>query len=316
MKFRILGKGGLRVSEVGFGAWAIGGNSYGPTEDRISLKAVKRALDLGVNFFDTADIYGNGRSEELLGKAFQGLRKDVVIATKGGWDFYHSKERRKDMSGPYIKEALHESLKRLKTDYVDVYQLHNPDLETIRAGGIFTVLEQFKREGKARLVGISVDEVEEAKEVILSGRADTVQLVYNMVEQEMRPEVLPLARERGVGVIAREPLACGFLTGKYTKDSVFGKGDHRKRWTREELEEDLAEVGKVAFMAARYKISLAQAALKFVLSREEVSVVIPGAKTPEQVSDNVEAGEGGYLEPEDLSELYRIFEKELEGAAE
>ncbi|MBI4436359.1 MAG: aldo/keto reductase [Candidatus Omnitrophica bacterium] len=311
MKFRPFGKAELQVSEVGFGAWAIGGSSYGPTEDRVSIQALKKALDLGVNFFDTADVYGNGHSEELIGKTFRGIRKQVFLATKGGWDFYHSKERVKDLSGSYLKEALHESLKRLDTEYVDLYQLHNPDLETIREGKIFKTLEQFKKEGKSRFVGISVHEVEEANEVILSGRADVVQLVYNMIEQEMRPEILPLAKEKGVAVVAREPLACGFLTGKYTKDSVFGEKDHRKRWTEEELEEDLAAVEKVKFMAARYKIPLAQVALKFVLSREEISVVIPGAKTPEQVEENVRSIEDGYLNSEDLDELYQIFEREF-----
>jgi len=312
MKFRSFGKTGIQVSEVGFGAWAIGGSSYGPTEDRVSIQALKKALDLGVNFFDTADVYGNGHSEELIGKTFQGIREQVVIATKGGWDFYRSKERVKDLSGSYLKEALHKSLKRLKTDYVDLYQLHNPDLQTIQGGKIYNILDHFKKEGKARFVGISIHEVDEAREVILSGGTDAVQLVYNMIEQEMQSEMLSLAKEKGIAVIAREPLACGFLTGKYTKDSVFGDKDHRKRWTKEELEEDLTDVGKVKFMATRYKISLAQVALKFVLSREEISVVIPGAKTPQQVEENVISVEDGYLNKNDLSELHHIFEKELE----
>lgn len=310
MKFRTLGQTPLKVSEIGFGAWAIGGNSYGPTDDRISIQALKKAIDLGVNFFDTADIYGNGHSEELIGRTFQGIRKEVIIATKGGWNFYHAK-RKKDMSGAYLKEALHKSLKRLKTECVDLYQLHNPDLATLQEGNIFKILETFKKEGKVRFVGISIDEVEEAKAVVLSGKSDTVQLVYNMIEQEMRPEVLPLAKEKGVGVIAREPLACGFLTGKYTKESVFQKGDHRNRWTRKELEEDLAQVEKVTFMAQRYKRSLSQVALQFVLSREEISVVIPGAKTPEQVEENILSVKEGYLNPNDLSELYQIFEREF-----
>jgi len=304
-------KTGLQVSEVGFGAWAIGGTSYGPTDDRVSVQALKKAFDLGVNFFDTADTYGNGHSEELIGTTFGKIRKEVVIATKGGWDFYHSKERIKDMSGSYLKEALHKSLKRLQTDYVDLYQLHNPDLKTIQEGKIYKILEQFKREGKARFVGISIHEVEEAKEVILSGKVDAVQLVYNMIEQEMRPEILPLAREKGIAVIVREPLACGFLTGRYTKESVFGEKDHRKRWTREELEEDLAKVEKVKFMADRYHISLAKAALKFVLSHNEISTVIPGGKTPEQVEENVHSVSDGYLNTNNLNELYKIFEKEF-----
>jgi len=304
-------KTGLQVSEVGFGAWAIGGTSYGPTDDRVSVQALKKAFDLGVNFFDTADTYGNGHSEELIGTTFGKIRKEVVIATKGGWDFYHSKERIKDMSGSYLKEALHKSLKRLQTDYVDLYQLHNPDLKTIQEGKIYKILEQFKREGKARFVGISIHEVEEAKEVILSGKVDAVQLVYNMIEQEMRPEILPLAREKGIAVIVREPLACGFLTGRYTKESVFGEKDHRKRWTREELEEDLAKVEKVKFMADRYHISLAKAAFKFVLSHNEISTVIPGGKTPEQVEENVHSVSDGYLNTNNLNELYKIFEKEF-----
>ena len=202
-------------------------------------------------------------------------------------------------------------MKRLRTDHVDLYQLHNPDLKTIREGKIYKTLEQFKREGKARFVGISIHEMEEAKEVIFSGKVDAVQLVYNMIEQEMRSEILPLAKQKGLAVIVREPLACGFLTGKYTKGSVFGEKDHRKRWTKEELKEDLEKVGKVTFIAARHKISLAQAALKFVLSREEISTVIPGGKTPEQVEENIRSVADGYLNSKDLNELYQIFDKEL-----
>ena len=147
--------------------------------------------------------------------------------------------------------------------------------------------------------------------MILSGRVDAVQLVYNMIEQEVRPEILPLAKEKGVAVIAREPLACGFLTGKYTKDSTFREKDHRKRWSREDLEEDLEKVAKVTFIGDRYNISLAQAALKFVLSREEVATVIPGGKTPEQVEENVLSVSDGYLNSNDLNELYKIFDREF-----
>ena len=149
MKKRKLGRTGFEISELGFGAWAIGGTGYGPTDDRQSLKALKFAFDQGINFFDTADTYGHGHSESLIGEAFRAssTRVRIYIATKAGWDFYHGGDK-KNFDPEYIRFACGESLRRLRTDYIDLYQLHNPKLEIIEEGRVFKVLAQLKQEGK------------------------------------------------------------------------------------------------------------------------------------------------------------------------
>ena len=174
MKKRKLGKTGLEVSELGFGCWAVGGTSYGPTDDQESLKAFAYAHDQGINFFDTADTYGHGHSEELLGETFKesSKRLQVILASKVGWDFYHGGSK-KNFGSDYIRFACGQSLKRLKTDFIDLYQLHNPIMEEIEEGSIFKVLSELKREGKIRHWGVSIHLAREGAVVIQKG-AETV----------------------------------------------------------------------------------------------------------------------------------------------
>ena len=294
MKYRTLGRTGLRVSEMGFGAWAIGGTSYGPTKDEESLEALETAFGHGVNFFDTADTYGHGHSEELIRKFLKGRRGEAVIATKAGWDFYHGGSR-KNFDFGYIRFALEQSLKRLGTDTIDLYQLHNPSLEIIESGEIFKVLDELKAAGKIRFYGVSVHTPGEALAVIQAAKPDTIQLIFNLLDQRPVTEVFPQARAKNIGIIAREPLACGILTGKYTAQSVFRKDDHRNRWDRARMANDLKRVERIQSTLASPRLTLVQAALEFVLSFEEVSVVIPGAKTKAQVLENLRATEAPSL---------------------
>src|SRR5438445_8223639 len=222
MRYRTLGSTGLKVSEVGFGAWAIGGNahgnSYGPTEDEASIAAIEKAVELGCNFFDTADVYGHGHSEELLGKALKGRRKEVVLATKGGSDFYHDPPRL-NFTEAHIFFAVEQSLKRLDTDIIDLYQLHNPPFSVIEGGRVFEPLEKLKKQGKVRYYGISIHDPQEGLLAMKTGKPSTIQVVYNYLRRDAAEELFPRALAEGVGIIAREPLANGFLTAKYTKDS-------------------------------------------------------------------------------------------------
>lgn len=309
MKFRTLGRTGLQVSEVGFGAWAIGGDSYGKTEDAESLKAVLYAYEQGVNFFDTADIYGKGRSETLVGKALKGRRLEVFIATKGGWDFYHGGVKQ-NFTKDYLIFACEESLKRLGTDYIDLYQVHNPNLELIEQGTFFGALEALKREGKIRFYGVSIHVPGEGIQVIQNGRADSIQLIYNLMDQRPEAEVFPQAKKKHIGVIAREPFACGLLTGKYDGNVVFEGPDHRKRWSREKIKTDLEKLDRIKQLLQGKKASLPQLALEFTLSHEAVSVVIPGAKTSAQVLENVSASERSDLSYHDLEQIRRLYQSE------
>lgn len=310
MKYRTLGRTGLRVSEIGFGAWAIGGNSYGPTDDRISLKALEYAIDHGITFIDTADIYGEGHSEKLVGKATRGKRDRLVMATKVGWDFYHSPTEKR-FDADHIRFAVGESLKRLETDYIDVYQLHNPSEEEIREGAFFPVLEELKKEGKIRYYGISIHNTAEGLAVLDGGKADAIQVIFNIMDQRPMPELLPRAEDKKIGIIAREPLNCGVLTGKYDLASRFPKGDHRRRWDGEKLSLDAKRLAEIKNVIKNTSAGLVQAALEFVLSEPAVSVVIPGAKTPEHVADHIRAVENPRLEPAHLEALRALGEHEL-----
>lgn len=309
MKYRTLGRTGLQVSEVGFGAWPIGGQSYGSTRDEESREALAAAWEHGVNFFDTADTYGEGHSETLIGKFLEGKREKAVIATKVGWDFYHG-GLRKNFAPDYIRFACQESLRRLGTDRIDLYQLHNPKLEEIEEGVLFRVLDELKKEGKVRFCGVSVHTPAEALAVIRSGRADVIQLIFNLIDQRPVLEVFPEAEAQKIGLIAREPLACGMLTGKYTAGHTFPKNDHRNRWSREKKELDLQKLSRLRESLKTERSSLAQAALGFVLSFEAVSTVIPGAKTKAQVLENVRVSEEPALRIEEVSVLRRIYENE------
>lgn len=310
MHYRTLGRTELRVSEIGFGAWAIGGNqfgnSYGPTDDANSLQAVRRALDLGCNFYDTADVYGHGHSEELLGRALYDVRDETIVATKVGGSYMYAEERlgHVNFSEEYIRFACEESLKRLRREAIDIYQLHNPPYDIISTGEVFEPLVRLKEEGKVRFIGISVFEMLGGLDAIRWGVVDCIQISCNLFEQRLRSgrsEILRLAEQAGVGVIVREPLGNGFLTGKYSADTQFAPGDIRCKMFTSQMIEERAEVAtKLQFLAVDGKRTLAQAALRFCLMDHAVSVAIPGAKTKEQVEENCGASYVPHLTKEDL----------------
>ena len=301
MKFRTFGSAGVKVSEVGMGCWAIGGNafgnSYGATDDSESVKAVRKAVDLGCNFFDTADVYGHGHSEELLGIALQKIRKSVLIATKvGGSYIYGDDWGNMNFTPEYVRFALEQSLLRLKTDYIDVYQLHNPTLQMIKEGEVFKPLRELQKEGKIRHAGVSVFTLDEGLAAL--DHADSIQCVFNIIDPR-NYEMMETAKRRGIAIIVREPLANGLLTGKYTASSVFEKGDIRNNTPPQYMEgvTELADEMEKRFPWA----TPAQIALKYILSFDCVSTVIPGAKTPEQAAENMVASDIRALTKEDMA---------------
>ncbi|MFH1208818.1 MAG: aldo/keto reductase [Candidatus Omnitrophota bacterium] len=335
MKERPFGKTGLRVSEVGFGCWAIGGHAYGPVRDKDSLEALAAAWDSGVNFFDTADVYGEGHSEELLGKFLKDRSRDrLILATKCGWDFYPPSQKRgfflrgspeklnhvghrKNFDTGHIHFACEQSLKRLGTDVVDLFQLHNPSLELIQKGDLVGVLEGLKKEGKIRFIGISVHTEAEAWAALKDPRVQAIQIIFNLLDQRMAEKIFPEAEKKGTAVIVREALASGLLSGKYTPEHEFPKDDHRCRWAPEKREADWQKIRLIQQMLGSGTPSLSKAALEFALAFGAVSTVIAGAKTRTQALENVEASLKPALSREDvvrLKELYareEIFRKEL-----
>jgi len=307
LKFRKLGRTNLLVSEIGFGAWAISGRGYGPTDDKDSIRVLHRALDLGVNFIDTADIYGDGHSEELIGRVLKERNdKEAIIATKFGWDFYRDGGIRSNLRRNYISFALEKSLKRLGREWIDIYQIHNSKPDDIERDNVYETLDELKKQGKIRFYGVSAYYIEDGIEAIKTGKPDTIQIIYNILEPEAENKLLPLALKKDVGIIAREPLASGLLTGKYDENSKFPKTDHRHGWDKKFLEEGARKVSKLKFLEKEGQ-TLIQAALRFSLSHKAVSVVIPGAKTINQVEENISAAEAELSSDElkRIRELYR-----------
>lgn len=300
MQFRQLGSTGIQVSEIGFGAGAIGGQSsasgtplgWGRTSDEESLAAVRRARELGINFFDTSDSYGFGRSESLLGIVLSRQRQDVVIATKVGLKRTVGGELRRDFSRQHIFNAVDGSLKRLRTDYIDLYQVHNPTLEDLGREEIQEAMARLQEIGKIRFWGVSVSSVEEGLAIIHNGWGYALQVLYNILNQAPEKELFPLAKEKGYGIIARLPLASGLLTGKFRQDTVFSPDDIRQNFlTAKRLEEAIARVDEAKAIIGGAARSLTEAALQFILAHDAVSTAIPGARSARQIEASAAASE-------------------------
>ncbi len=318
MQYRRLGRTGMMVSEIGFGGLPIGGR-WGGVEDEQSLGALQRAFDRGVNFFDTADVYGHGHSEELIGQALAAVRPQVVIATKAGMDFYRGEPVRSNFDPAYIRSAVEKSLSRLRTDYIDVYQLHNPPQKLAREEAVWDTLVGLKRDGKIRFYGISARTANDALAYLRTTAAgeapprlgDTLQVAYNLLDQEAAAKgVFVEAFRQDWGVIARVPLASGLLSGRYAADHYFPPPDFRAAISRQRLAETVRRVEALRFLS-RPGRSTVQTALAFVLSQEAVSTVIAGARTAEQVEENAAASDAPPLSDGELRRAQALYENEF-----
>jgi len=316
MKYRDFGSTGIKVSEVGFGGWGIGGNehghSYGSTDDKVSLDAINKALDLGCNFFDTADVYGFGHSESLLGKALKNKRDRVIVATKVGSDFYQGGGFQ-TFTDEYIRFALEKSLDRLQTDYVDIYQLHNPPLRLLKKDSTYSTLQELKREGKIRAWGISILDPIEGMTALAVTQPDCIQIPVNIFNSRPVETLLPSAFAVGCAIIAREPLANGFLTGKFAKvkEITFEDGDVRQNWPPDYVKARIEAAKRLEFLQ-KEKRTLTQTAIKFVLSLKEVSVTIPGMKTPQQAEEDLSASDLKALSSMELKEIEALAKRNFD----
>lgn len=311
MKYRLLGRADIRVSEIGFGAWGIGGytagnTSYGETDDRVSRAALERAFEVGVNFYDTSSVYGYGRSERLIGEVFSGRRDQVVIATKAGFTAY---DRPPDYSPAHLRRSLEESLRRLGSDYVDLLQLHNPPAEVLRADSdALRTLEALQREGKIKSYGLSVKSPEEAVVAIRELGVPIIQVNLNMMDVRALDCGLLSAAERcGAGIIARTPLCFGFLSGKVALDTVFDKGDHRSGWSSQQRQRWIEGAQRLfESLDQPPGQSQTQMALRFCLSFPAVSTVIPGILTPAEADENAAASHFGPFTPAQIEQVMEI----------
>ena len=295
MQYRNFGNTDLRVSEIGFGAWAIGGGAmigttaigWGDADDTLSVRAMEAALDAGINFFDTADIYGLGHSEELIGKHI-GNRSGVIVATKGG-NVGRGGQFTVDYSQKHLLQACENSLRRLKRDAIDYYQLHTARLPHLQAGECIAAMQQLQQEGKIRYWGLSLNTFEplpEAEYLLQHEFGNGFQLVLNLLNQAALP-LLKTAAAKGYGIIARMPLQFGLLTGKFSGNISFPANDHRKgRLTPEVVNAADTALQPVWKLCEKYGCTHTQLALSYILGYEEVSVIIPGIRTPEQAQLN------------------------------
>jgi aryl-alcohol dehydrogenase-like predicted oxidoreductase len=299
MNYRHLGRTGLVVSEIGFGAWGIGGRtaaetSYGDTDDAVSLAALARALDRGITFFDTSAAYGDGHSEELIGRAVKGRRGDVVIATKAGYDSW---ERPPDFSPPAIMASTERSLRRLGTDYLDLLQLHNPPAGALAAPEVREAIRDLVDSGKIRTWGVSAKGPQEALEAVRSAGAPVVQANFNMMDlRAIQCGLLDEIARTGTGFIARTPLCFGFLSGTIGYKTRFPDGDHRARWPRAQIVNWIdGAADLLRALSAAPGTEGAQAALRFCLAFPAISSTIPGILAPEEADQNAAASTLGPL---------------------
>lgn len=319
MQYRELGRTGWRVSAVSFGAWAIGGDAWGAVDDSQSLAALYRAVELGVNFFDTADVYGDGRSERLLAQ----LRRDhtdIYVATKAGRRLNpHSPQgyNRKNLTA-----FVERSLKNLNAESLDLLQLHCPPTEVYYMPEVFALLDEFIEDGKIRYYGVSVEKVEEALKAIEYPNVQSVQIIFNMFRRRPAELFLTQAKKHKVGVLARVPLASGLLTGKLSPDSTFSANDHRE-FNRSGEAFDRGET----FSGVDYNLGLqaverlkaicpagmtvAQFALRWILMFDAVTCAIPGAKTVTQVDENFAAADLPALSDQVMTQIRGIYDRHI-----
>ncbi|HEY9152198.1 MAG TPA: aldo/keto reductase [Anaerolineales bacterium] len=319
MQYRSLGRTGWKVSAISFGGWAIGAD-WGTVSDKDSLAALNRAIDLGVNFIDTADVYGDGRSERLVAQLKRARREKIFIATKAGRrlnphtaDGYNRKN---------LTRFVERSLKNLKADAIDLLQLHCPPTEVYYRPEVFGVLDDLVKQGKLRNYGVSVEKVEEALKAIEYPNVKTVQIIFNIFRQRPAELFFEQAKKRKVGILARVPLASGMLTGKMKPNTKFDSNDHRQ-FNRHGESFDRGET----FSGVDYRTGLeaveeikrlvpqsmtpTQFALRWILMFDAVTCAIPGAKTPAQAEENFGAADLPSLSKETMSNVKKIYDEHI-----
>lgn len=310
MERRRLGKSDLKVSLIGLGTLALGGKAYGSVNDEDSIATIRRALRLGINFIDTSDNYGLGHAEEVVGKAIGDRRAEVILATKGGTPWDEQGRVTNDCRAETITRAVEESLRRLETDWIDLYQIHVPDPTTPFEEAALA-LEKLVRAGKIRHVGLSNFWAADLEEWLSNGEIVANQMPYNFLHRDIEREILPLCRERGIGVIAYTPLLMGLFAGRLSGDPKFGEGDHRSAYPQFQgrpLHQSLDLVDRLRPLAEEMGLTVSQLALRWAISRPGVTCAIPGAKRPEQVEENAGAGER-VLNEQELREIDRVLDE-------
>lgn len=316
MRQRRFGDTAVVASEIAFGTWALGSDWWGETDDPDRL--IGRALELGVTFFDTGDAYGQGRNEEIVGRALRGVDRDTIqVSTKFGYVLdserrVHSEgERPQDWSPEHARSALEASLRRLGTDHVDLYQLHNPRMNAIDRDDLFAELEALRDEGKLLAYGVALGPAigwrDEGLRALRDRSVPALQTVYNLLEQEPGSDFLAAAGETGAGVMARVPTSSGLLEDKYTRETTFSGNDHRRHRKREWLIEGLQKVERLRFLVLPGERTMTQAALKFILAQPRIACVVPTVTTMGELEEFAGTAEAPDLAQEELDAIDELY---------
>ncbi|HEY8489415.1 MAG TPA: aldo/keto reductase [Dehalococcoidia bacterium] len=319
MQYRTLGKTGIQVSVVGFGVWTLSTGWWGIQDEDYGVDLLRRAYDLGITFYDTADTYGNGRGETILAKALGHVRDKIVIATKFGYDFYHhGGERRgqqelpQDFSPGFVRFAVEQSLQRLGTDYIDCYQLHNPRMGAIQSDDLFATLEDLKAEGKIRSYGVALGPAigweEEGLTALRTRRLDVVQHIYNILEQDPGRSLNRAAAEAGASALVRVPHSSGMLEGKYDENTTFPPTDHRSHRPRSWLIEGLKKLERLRFLHEGTGRTIGQAAIQWILAEPVVASVLPNIYDADQLQEFAAAPDTPPLTREELDRIADLYE--------
>lgn len=320
MNYRTLGKTGFKVSEISLGTWQLGGKWGTDFDEEVAAETLEKAIDGGVNFIDTADVYKGTESEVAIGKAIKKSNKRIYVATKCGRQIDpHTNE---NYTPAALRGYVEESLQRLDVEAIDLIQLHCPPTEVYYRPEIFAEFDKLKKEGKILNLGVSIGKVEEGIKALEYDNVTSIQVIYNMFRQRPHEKLFPMAQEKNVGIIVRVPLASGLLTGKFSKDSTFGEKDHRN-FNREGQLFDVGETfsgvpfekGVEAVNKLEQKIpddiNLTHLALRWVLMRDEVSCVIPGASSVEHVESNLEASEKPPVSDEVMDAVTNVYNSDI-----
>jgi aryl-alcohol dehydrogenase-like predicted oxidoreductase len=321
MRYRKVGDTDIRVSEVGFGVWTVSTGWWGEVDEKRSIDLLRRAFEKGINYFDTADTYGSGLGETLLADAFGGMRDEVVISTKIGYDFYNhtarrgQQERPQDWSEDFIRFALEQSLKRLGTDYIDFLQLHNTKMDAIENDRLFELLEEFREEGKIRTYGVALGPkigwLEEGIRAMRERNIAGLQMIYNLLEQDPGRGLIEAAAETDTSLVVRVPHSSGMLEGKYDENTTFAKNDHRRHRPKEWLTSGLKKVEQLSFLTESGERTLGQAALKFALAAPEIASTLPNIYDEAQLEEFAAAPDVPDLSEEELSRVAELYESDF-----
>ncbi len=322
MRYRPVAGTDLTVSEVGFGVWTVTSGWWGDYTDEQAVTLLRQAFDRGITFFDTADTYGNGRGETVLAQAFPGRdRDDIVIASKFGYDWQSTMGQRRAghqeaphrLDVPFLKRALDGSLRRLGTDHIDLWQLHNVRMEHLQRDDVWTFLDRVKRAGKVRAVGVALGPAigwrQEGVYALTERPVDALQMIYNALELDPGRELIDAARRTGRSLVVRVPHSSGMLEGRYTEDTVFPPNDHRNHRPRAWLTNGLRKIEQLRFLTDGTGSTLGQAALRFVLHDPVVVSALPNIYDLEQLDEFVAASECRDLTSEDVARIEALFER-------